>query len=138
MLDWLLEDVDGCANVAIDFCGFFFHYQFSKCCLSYCSWLIKGTLIDLLSFLSLRLWPPLSKGRKSYDFRLILRPLTDYVCDRFTNLVGMFFLPFPIYDLWLWRLLCAINLPGRRIYQINSYTMYSFKQNIKYSYFIGL
>jgi hypothetical protein len=51
--------------------------------------------------------PRFTKGRKSYDFRLILRPLIDQVCDRFTKLVGMFFLRFPIYDLWLWSLLCG-------------------------------
>jgi len=36
----------------------------------------------------------LAKGRKSYDFRLILRPLTNYVCDCFTKFVGMFFYDF--------------------------------------------
>jgi hypothetical protein len=42
---------------------------------------------------------------------------------------------FPIYDLWLWRLLCAevwklINLPGPCTYQINSYIRWSKILNI--------
>jgi len=48
--------------------------------------------------------PRFTKGRKSYDLRLILRPLTDQVCNRFTKLVRMFFL----YDFRLTTCGCEV------------------------------
>ena len=99
--------------------------------------------------------PHFTKGRKSYDFRLILRPLTDQVCDRFTKLVGMVF--FTIYELRLVVVkssLCggtkidqftrAAHLSAKFIIRskkiLNTFILmvYVDTKNIKYSNFFGV
>jgi hypothetical protein len=96
------------------------------------------------------LGPCFTKG-----FRLILRPLTDKVCDRFTKLVGLFF--FTISDLRLVVVkspLCggtkidqftrfahlSVNLIIRSNKWLNTVILmvYVDTKNIKYSYFFGV
>ena len=65
-------------------------YTLSTCCFTGFRITCPGRMTCLLWTLG----PRFTKGRKSYDFRLILRPLTDQVWDRFTKLVGMVFYDF--------------------------------------------
>ena len=104
--------------------------------------------------ISVTTWAPFHKSRKSYDFRLILRTLTDQVCHRFTKLFGMFF-----YDFRFTTCGCEVFFVRRytnrsisraahlsdkfiirssKILNTVILMVYVVTKNIKYSYFWGL